>query len=144
MRFFNDVTKVNKTFKCSFYAYESKIDHKIMIMRDCIELQNDLDVLHYWCLENMGSINGITFKRVTEMRNPTVTFIENLCFNKDMDFGIAKAYSMLGFVKRNVKVLKSSMSGHILRMLLLFGPHTIKRMMIVSNLSKRHFEENCE
>lgn len=48
-------------------------------------------------------IDGFTLRRVTEMRDLGVTFTENMSFNKHMDIVVAKAYSMLGFVKRNCR-----------------------------------------
>lgn len=64
-------------------------------------------------------VNGVTLESVTEFRDLGVTFTKNLCFNKHVDLIVAKAYSMLGFMKRickdfNIaKALKSIFFAHV-------------------------------
>lgn len=65
------------------------------------------------------AIDGIVLKRVSEFRDLGVTFTEDLSFNKHVDLVVAKAYSMLGFMKRicrdfkNVDALKSIYFAHV-------------------------------
>lgn len=65
------------------------------------------------------SINGVELERIAEKKDLGVIFTENLCFNKHVECMIAKAYSMLGFVKRicrdfrNIDALKSVYFAHV-------------------------------
>lgn len=140
--FFNDVTRVIKTSKCSLYADDLKVYHRIKSVGDCLAMQRDLDALHLWSLNNSLMLNigkcnvmsffrkrnpirfgytfgGVELKRIIEKRDLGVTLTENLSFNRHMECIVAKAYSMLGFIKRicknfrNVEALKSIYFAHV-------------------------------
>lgn len=140
--FFDDVTRVIKSSKCLLYADDLKIFRRITSLNDCVALQNDISALNRWCQDNSLLLNvgkcttmsffrtrnpfrseyhieGATITRVTEMRDLGVTFTENLSFNKHMDIVVAKAYAMLGFIKRicrdfrNIETLKSIFFAHV-------------------------------
>lgn len=50
--YFNDVTEVIKSSKCSLYADDLKVYNEITSLRDCVAMQKDLDMLDEWCKEN--------------------------------------------------------------------------------------------
>lgn len=49
--YFDDVTKVFKSSKCSLYADDLKVYRRIKSVSDCIALQRDLNALELWCRE---------------------------------------------------------------------------------------------
>ena len=122
-----------KRSKGALYA---KVFREVASYEKYVKLQRDLAALNQWCAKNFLAlnvekcvsmsffrihnpfhfcyeINGTVIRRVTKMRDLGVTFTENLSFNRHIDIVVAKAYSMLGFVKRmcrnfnNVDTLKS-------------------------------------
>lgn len=134
--FFNDVTRVIRHSKCSLYADDLKVYREVKSLEDSLRLQHDLAAISRWCVENFLNLNvqkcvtisffrirspvrfsyvidGSVVKRVNEVRDLGVVFTENVSFNRHIEVVIAKAYSMLGFVKRvcrdfrNVEALKS-------------------------------------
>lgn len=140
--FFNDVTKVIKSAKFSLYADDLKVYCVVKSVRDCNALQRDLIALHLWCIENglelsidkckamsfsrkrdpihyVYNIDEVTLDRIREYRDLGVTFVENMSFNKHVEIVVAKAYAMLGFMKRvckdfrNVRALKSVYCAHV-------------------------------
>lgn len=140
--FFNDVTKVIKTSKFSLFADDLKLHRVISSVRDCNSLQSDITALQQWCEFNRLELSVVKCKvmtlfrkrnplsygykigeialgRVREFRDLGVIITENLCFKKHVTTVVAKAYSMLGFVKRvckrfkNVRALKSVYCAHV-------------------------------
>lgn len=140
--FINDVMDAVKFSKCSLFADDLKIYRQVKTLRDCIALQRDLLALNRWFEHNSLELNvgkcvamsffkkrkplrfaygvaGSILKRVIEVRDLGVTLTEDLSFNRHMDIIIAKAYSMLGFMKRicndfrNVAALKSIYFAHV-------------------------------
>lgn len=128
MIFFNDVTKVIRSSKCLLHADDLKVYRRIKSFLDCLALQRDLsDAISRWCLDNFLTLNVAAMsyfrihnsirleykieesviKGVTEMLDLAITFTENLSFNRHMDVVIAKAYSMIGFVKRICRVFRN-------------------------------------
>lgn len=140
--FFNDVTKVVKSSKFSLFADDLKIHKVVKSVRDCNALQADIAALHLWCESNglrlsVGkckvmslfrkrdplfceyNVDGVALERVREYRDLGVVISENLCFSKHVAAIVAKAFSMLGFMKRicksfrNVNALKSVYCAHV-------------------------------
>lgn len=140
--FFNDVTAVMKSSSCSLFADDLKMYKEVRTFKDCLELQRDLNALSIWCSTNSLELNigkcvtlsfhrkinpvrfeyeidMVVLRRVTEMKDLGVIFTEDLCFNRHIDLIVAKAYSMLGFVKRvcrdfhNIDALKSVYYAHV-------------------------------
>lgn len=134
--FINDVTSVFKYSKCLLYADDLKIFTCIKNFSDAINLQHDVDALSDWCIRNCLSlnvnkckcmtfsrkmnpinfnymINGTNLEKATSIRDLGVIFDMKLSFNMHIDSKIAKAYAMLGFLKRicveftNVHTLRS-------------------------------------
>lgn len=140
--FFNDVMRVVKSSKCSLYADDLKVYREVSSFRDCLALQRDLSAISQWCVRNSLLLNidkcvtmsffrihspirfhymidGFVLERVVEIRDLGVTFTEDLSFNRHVEIIIAKAHSMLGFLKRvcrdfrNVEALKSVFFAHV-------------------------------
>lgn len=123
-----------------FFADDLKIFRVIASALDCLALQNDVDELLGWCNENGMRVNIKKCKAITFSRglNPTVyqyqidaTQLERvesirdlgviidckLRFNEHVAVTTAKAFSVLGFIRRNaaqftdVYTLKSLFCG---------------------------------
>lgn len=107
-----------------FFADDLKIFRIIKSILDCIALQADLDILSRWCSENGMSVNihkckVITFSRcytlvnhhytidacsidrVQSIRDLGVIVDSKLRFNEHIATITAKAFSILGFIRRN-------------------------------------------
>lgn len=121
--FINDVTSVLKYSNCLMYADDIKIFACVKSFGDAINLQHDVDSLNDWSKVNglnlnlikckcmsfyrklrpidfNYSIDNTSLEKVSSMRDLGVIFDNKLNFNMHIDCKIAKAYSMLGFVKR--------------------------------------------
>lgn len=95
-------------------------------MHDAINLQKDIDAISHWCEKNLlflnvkkckimsftrsssyvihdYCINNVNLSRVTEVRDLGVMFTQTFSSNRHIDLIIAKACSMLGFLKRTRK-----------------------------------------
>lgn len=105
------------------YADDLKIFSTVSSLSDADELQQDLNRLSDWCIANKlflnitkccavtyhrlrkpiaydYQVNGNILSRRTEMRDLGVIFDTKICFNSHIDYSIAKAFSMLGFIMR--------------------------------------------
>lgn len=121
--FINDVVNHFKHARCLIYADDLKIYLEVRSTNDAIKLQSDLNSLSEWSKSNGLSLNinkcfvmsffkirspttysyklnGIDLSRLNEIRDLGVLFESNVSFNKHIDCVTAKAYSMLGFMKR--------------------------------------------
>ena len=134
--FINDLGFTFKSSHCLFFADDLKIYRKINSMNDSKLLQDDIDCLVSWCSENKMELNTSKCKFIsfTRKRNPvTHTYIVNglhLCrvdsvtdlgvlfdselrFTGHINWVIAKAFKMLGFIMRqchdfrDIEVLKT-------------------------------------
>lgn len=138
----NDITNVFRVANCLFYADDLKLFATVTSNRDVLELQNDLDALSTWSIANGMKLNvdkckcmsfamrrepilasyyidSIELERVTHMRDLGVWFDEKLSFSRHIECKIAKAFSMLGFMKRicseftNVAAIRSIYCAHV-------------------------------
>ena len=134
--YINDMSNCILTSNISLYADDSKVFNKILRVNDCNCLQADLDRCALWCHDwklkiNLGKCDVITFSnkknvvvhkyylngdiinRVNVIKDLGVTLTHNLNFNTHINNIVAKAFKMLGFLKRtcnhidDVAVLKS-------------------------------------
>lgn len=106
------------------FADDLKIFRVINSTLDCVALQDDIDSLLQWCIENgmtlnIGkckvitfcrslssinytyAINGTTLERVGSIRDLGVVIDSKLRFNEHITVITAKAFSVLGFIRRN-------------------------------------------
>lgn len=121
--FINDLPSVFKSCQCLMYADDVKLFLPIKCLNDAIALQCDIDLLLNWCNSNYLFLNVMKCKvmnfhrknrplnfdycvgdiplvNVSEMCDLGVTFVCNLNFIRHIELVVAKAKSMLGFVKR--------------------------------------------
>lgn len=124
--FINDIPSLLKNCFCLMYADDLKLFLSIRTISDCIHLQNDLSKLNAWCVINDLHLNvskcqsmtfcrsfspiiypynieGISLSRVDEKKDLGVIFDRKCTFISHIDYVVAKASSMLGFISRNSK-----------------------------------------
>lgn len=112
------------------YADDLKIFLRVKSTFDCNRLQSDLNIIVNWCKLNQLSLNitkcqslsvyriltpviyqykisEISLSSVTEVKDLGVIFDTKLSFSLHIDYVVAKASSMLGFVKRSCAVFSS-------------------------------------
>lgn len=140
--YFNDVADVFEKAECSLFADDLKIVHVINDISDAVALQRDVDAFSAWCDRNYMSINvskcktmsfyrlrspvffdysigDVTLGRVAEMTDLGVVLDPRLDFRAHVDKKVAKAYSMLGFLKRvcadftDLRCLTSIYNAHV-------------------------------
>lgn len=108
------------------YSDDLKIFARIKNMNDCINLQHDLSNIEKWCEEHFLPLNinkcqflsvyriltpslytytisGISLNRQSEVKDLGVIFDTKMSFTFHIEYIIAKANSMFGFLKRNCK-----------------------------------------
>lgn len=108
------------------YADDLKIFTTIHSLNDTVNLQNDLDILHSWCVRNELKlninkckfmpftnrhvslcteyrINSQVLERVNFIKDLGVTFDSKLRFDIHINNTVNKGYRMLGFVTRITK-----------------------------------------
>ncbi len=168
--FFDDITKVIKHSTCLLYADDLKLFRKVKTVLDCSAIQRDLDEISAWCHRNFlhlsinkcqvisfhrnkhpihynYEIDGTTLERVTEIRDLGVILDTNMNFNSHIDRTIAKAYSMLGFIKRicnnfrDIRAIKSIYCAHVRSHLeyacLVWQPHCTNRKVAIESIQKK-------
>lgn len=122
--FINDVVKVFRFSHCLLFADDLKIFMKVRHKLDALRLQFDLNGLNRWCKENKLNLNVSKCFNVTYHRNQTpvlvdynidgkklerklkmkdlgVIFDTKVSFNEHVNYITSRAYSILGFIKRN-------------------------------------------
>lgn len=108
------------------YADDLKIYKPIKSVRDCLDLQKDLDCLHQWCINNILLLNinkcvcisftrninkirfdytiyGTLLERTLAVKDLGVTFDYYMRFDVHIDNICKKAFKMLGFIIRRGK-----------------------------------------
>lgn len=120
--FINDL---NSSIQCKtlLYADDTKIFTKITSQEDIFSLQNDINKLQLWCINNKlklnidkcqyivfsnkkislptsYTINNVPLNKVTVIRDLGVLIDSKLKFEKHIDYAVNKAYKMLGFLMR--------------------------------------------
>lgn len=121
--FLNDI-HVTFASKLLFFADDLKIYRQITSSADCYALQADMEELLRWCISNGMEINVsktkvITFtrrqscilfdyksnstllNRVDSIQDLGVVFDSKLKFNEHVSHSTAKAFAVLGFIKRS-------------------------------------------
>lgn len=124
--FINDVVNCFKFAKCLLFADDMKIFATITNVSDCRLLQSDLDRFCSWSSNNKLVLNINKCKIISyfRIRSPViyqycllnriidrveyisdlgVIFSSDATFNRHIDCITAKAFTMLGFIKRNCK-----------------------------------------
>jgi hypothetical protein len=124
--FVNDLPEKVNNSKIMMFADDVKIYHKINIMEDCYELQDDLNQLSDWSTLNklpfnvkkccvlsfsrkVKSINysynmrGVELEKVACHKDLGVTFTSNLDYNKHIQEIVSSSMRSLGFVLRCTK-----------------------------------------
>lgn len=114
--------------KCNYllFADDLKLYKTITTLDDSIELQNDLNALHFWCVENDIKlnidkckfiafnnkstmfdvdyhINHQVLEMVEEIKDLGVIIDRKLRFDQHINSMVNKAYKMLGFISRVTK-----------------------------------------
>lgn len=115
-----------KTSNHILYADDKKVFKQIRNLQDCIDLQNDLNSLHSYYLQNRitvnikkcqcisfsrrkqitqfnYSFNNTAIERVPSVRDLGITLDSKLTFNPHIEMMTNKAYKSLGFVLRTCK-----------------------------------------
>lgn len=124
--FINDLPNILKFTKCLLFADDLKLYSSVSDISDCQGIQADLKCLTEWCLENeiminVSKCNSVTYthsispllynykignsplKRSAEVKDLGVIFDSKLSFSSHVDYITSKAYSTLGFIRRNSK-----------------------------------------
>lgn len=127
--FINDVLDCFRHSSVLLYADDTKIFTRIKSVQDCIHLQEDLNALNEYCLDNKlflnvskcciisfsrkkttiqydYTINNSILNRVTEVRDLGVFLDSKLLFRSHFEKITAKAYKMLGFLIRQTADFK--------------------------------------
>lgn len=122
--FINDVVKVFKFSRCLLFADDLKIFTRVCNRLDALRLQFDLNRLIHWCKINRLNLNVSKCFNVTFHRNKTpvlmdyyidgtklerklkvkdlgVMFDTKVSFTEHINYITSRAYSILGFIKRN-------------------------------------------
>jgi len=134
--FINDLCNNLKHCQYLFFADDLKIFRRISSDYDCIMLQQDIDALTNWCINNGMVLNcskcqvisftrkrqlvncnyvveGTQVKRTNLIKDLGVLFDNELRFIHHIDYVVAKAFRMLGFTLRqcwdfnNIATLKT-------------------------------------
>lgn len=127
--FIDDVTLVLKN-RCLLYADDMKVYSRIGTPSDAFALQNDLDSLQQWCVDNGLHLNvskcsvmsftrskspvlfdylisGVTLPRLKTVRDLGVVFDAGLTFNEHITSVVSAAMKSMGFIIRNTKEFTS-------------------------------------
>jgi hypothetical protein len=122
--FINDIYTVFKHNQFLLFADDIKIYFTVNHINDCLKLHQDLDHFSKWCLDNGLHLNvnkcmKISFHRkrsniiyhynlsgskinvVNEVRVIGITLSSDLSFKRHKEIICAKAFRILGFIKRN-------------------------------------------
>ena len=124
--FINDLPNVLTSCKPLLFADDAKIfSSNIQSVKDCTRIQNDLNSLSDWCVDNKLDLNvlkckilcitrshspvyfnycikGEPIERVTEMKDLGIIIENTLSWNNHVNKTIAKANRVLGLIKRTV------------------------------------------
>lgn len=131
--FINNLPSIFKSSWSSLFADDHKLSKKINSRQDCLDLQDDLDLLADWCQSRLldlnvkkchtltithklnkidfnYSINGEETTRVSVKKELGVEFDEKAKFNRHITNMTRKCYQMIGFIFRTTKRFKSPQS----------------------------------
>lgn len=130
--FINDIVACLDV-NCLLYADDMKLYRSIHALRDCLVLQEGLDVLNEWCIRNQLSLNitkcnimsyhrvtspiifdytigGRALSRPSVIKDLGVTFDCKLTFVNHIESVVAGALRMLGFELRGCRFLSNIMT----------------------------------
>lgn len=122
--FIDDIVQCIKFCQCLMYADDVKLFLKIKSFDDCRKMQIDLSNLSNWCIHNCLKLNiqkcmAISFlrsqtqytydycidltplKKVNQMKDLGIIIDNKLTFAPHVEYIVAKANSLVGFIKRN-------------------------------------------
>ena len=122
---------------CLAYADDLKLYCRITDHNDSVKLQNDLNILQKWCVNNRMMLNvkkcqtitftnktnyvkfdyhieGTVLNRVSVIRDLGVVFDTSLTFRDHIDSIVTKAKKMLGFIFRMSKPFRKNGSVMLL------------------------------
>lgn len=129
--FINDIYENFKCCHILLFADDLKIYSRVSDLRDCQNIQEDLDRFTDWCHENDMSLNvdkchfiklsrrvsrtmnviyqlnGHDLHEINQVRDLGVLLDSKLNFNDNIDHVISKANKMLGFIKRSTLSFKN-------------------------------------
>lgn len=140
--YFDDVTKVLKKVDCGLFADDLKLYHVVSDRSGAVDLQEDINAFEAWCRENRMAVNvskckvmsfyrikepvifdysigSAVLTRVSQVVDLGVLLDTQLTFKPHVDVKVAKAYSMLGFLKRlctefvDTRCLTSLFNAHV-------------------------------
>lgn len=129
--FINDLPKCISNSSCLLYADDLKIYKPIKTINDCLLLQNDLNKILLWSIENKLNFNvkkctsmiftrkkkpivfayklGVTeLQSINEVNDLGVLFDRELSLSPHVCKLVSGSYKTLGFVLRNIKMFTSS------------------------------------
>ena len=129
--FINDIVSVFRDSHCLLYADDMKIYKIIKSIKDCADLQEDLNRLCVYCDDNLLHLNldkcavisysrkrnpidysyllnSIQIKRVSVVKDLGVLLDSGLLFRDHVDYIVNKAFRMLGFILRISKEFKNT------------------------------------
>jgi hypothetical protein len=121
--FVNRISVIFDYVRVLFYADDMKLFLPVSRFKDCLEIQSDLNKLWEWgdrnsLLLNVGKCKTITFARsrhpvefsymmggtvldqVSSINDLGVIMDEKTTFSEHLDVMVAKAFAMLGFIRR--------------------------------------------
>jgi hypothetical protein len=118
--FVNKISVIFDYVRVLFYANDMKLFLPISVFQDCLKIQSDLNNMSEWCdknslLLNVGKCKTITFARsrqfsytlggtvldlVSSINDLGVMMDEKMIFSEHVDVMVAKAFAMLGFIRR--------------------------------------------
>lgn len=127
--FVNDIGKYIKNCSFLMFADDLKLYRKISSPEDIIMLQNDVNNLYQWSVDNnlalnidkcscisfsknlqtqnIYTLNTVPLKYVTSIKDLGVIFDEKVTFREHIDSVSIKTSKLLGFVLRNCSLLSS-------------------------------------
>jgi hypothetical protein len=120
--FVNRISEIFDYVRVLFYADKMNLFLLVSGFQNCLKIQSDLNKLSEWCdrnslLLNVGKCTTITFVRsrhpvefsymlggtvfdgVNSINDLGVIMEEKFTFSEHVDFMVAKAFSMLGFIR---------------------------------------------
>jgi uncharacterized protein YkvS len=117
--FVNRISEIFDNVRVLFYADAMKLFFPVSGFQDCLKIQSDLNKLSEWCdryslLLDVGKCKTIKFARschpvefsyilsgtVSSINDLGVIIDEKMIFSEHMDVMVAKAFAMLGFIRR--------------------------------------------
>lgn len=133
----NDLPRVLRHAECLLYADDLKLYTVIRSLPDCLALQQDIDAVHQWSINNKMEFNpakcsamtfgrmwhpiafdynisGKTIARSLVIKDLGVTFDQKLTFHEHISILAKESFRRLGFVLRNARDFNSV---HVIRLL---------------------------